>query len=376
MNHSTRLLAAAALLGAAGAAGAQSSVTLYGSLDQYLNYMRSSSGTRIRSVNDGAVLRSRLGFRGVEDLGDGLQAKFQLEQGLSADTGAAADASRAFDRQAWVGLASPKLGELRLGRQNTAIFYRGDFIDFSSRTLGSVVNAFGVPSRYDNDIAYISPRWAGAQVELHYALAETTGGVRQQAVYQAALDYLAGPVRAGYAGLRGRAPEGAAQTADVRYDNLYLNYDYGKGKVYATFVRSNNSTSSGSGASLVNNGASILGNVGGVVAGTNADVNRRYDIWQVSADYQATPLLRVGALWGRIRDTSGSGRNADGGMLGAYYALSKRTTLLAIVETLRNDADAGFRPAGSAGLSPNFATANDVNGRRIDGVHAGIVHRF
>ena len=377
MKNQTRPLAAAgALLCAAGAATAQSNATLYGSVDQYLNYMRSSSGATIRSLNDGAVLRSRLGFRGTEDLGGGYSAKFQLERGLSADTGAPADANRAFDRQAWVGLASRTLGELRLGRQNTAIFYRGDYVDFSSRTLGSVVNAFGVPSRYDNDIAYISPRRGGALVELHYALAETPGGVRGQAIYQAAVDYLAGPVRVGYAGLRGRAPEGAAQTADVRYDNLYFNYDFGKGKVYATYVRSNNSTSSGSGATLVHNGGTILGNVGGTVAGTNADVNRHHDIWQLSADYLVTPLLRVGALWGRIHDTSGGGRNASGGMIGAYYALSRNTSLLAIVETLRNDADAGFRPSGSAGLSPNFSTADDVNGRRIDGVHAGIVHRF
>ncbi|WP_326403940.1 porin [Methylibium sp.] len=367
-------LVAAALTGWAGVACAQS-VTLYGTLDQYLNYMRSDSGASLKTLNDGALLRSRWGLRGSEDLGGGLVAKFQLEQGFSADTGAAADGTRQFDRQAWVGLGSPAWGEVRLGRQNTAIFFRGDYVDYTARTLGSVVNAFGVPSRYNNDIAYISPRWAGVQVEGHFALAEVDG-FGDQAVYQAAIDYLAGPVRVGYAGLIGKAPDGAAFSEDVKYHNFYANFDYGRGKIYGVFVRTNNSTSSGAGAALINNGGSILGGVGGVVAGTNADVNRDYDIFQISADFLVTPALRVGMLYGKIKDKSGSGRDADGGSIGAYYALSKRTTLHASIETLTNDDNAGFRPAGSAAVNPNFTQSVDVNGRGISGVHAGVVHRF
>jgi predicted porin len=72
-------MAAAAL-----AAGAQtSSVTIYGSLDQYSNAMHSSSGATVKSLEDDAHLRSRLGFRGYEDVGDGYAAKFQLEGDFS-----------------------------------------------------------------------------------------------------------------------------------------------------------------------------------------------------------------------------------------------------------------------------------------------------
>jgi predicted porin len=363
---------AAALLCAGAAAHAQtSSVTLYGTIDQYVNYMKSSSGTTLKGVEDGAFLRSRFGFRGVEDLGGGLQAKFQLESGINALSGASADSTRFFDRQAWVGLASP-YGEFRLGRQNGSIFYKGDYIDYSARTLGSMVNNFGVPSRYDNDISYTSPRVAGVQVDGHYALAETTAGVRSQAVYQGSVDYLNGPWRIGYAGLRGKPPATAPIQAKVVYDNVYGNWDYGQGKVYLVYVRSNNVTSSSAG----NNAASILSNVGGLVAGTNADANRYYRIVQLSADYRVTPALRVGGLWGRITDTSGSGRDASGGSIGAYYDLSKRTTLYTLADTLRNNTNAGFRPAGSAGLPFNFTNASDVNGRKINGVQAGILHRF
>ncbi|MBO9678351.1 MAG: porin [Acidovorax sp.] len=363
-------LAALVAVSAASAsvAFAQSSVTVYGSVDQYLNHMRSSSGTSVTALEDGAILRSRLGLRGVEDLGGGLQAKFQLEMGISADEGSPADRSRAFDRQSWVGLAG-RWGELRLGRQNGVIFGRGDYIDFTSRTLGSMVNNFGVPSRFDNDIAYLSPRIGGVLVEGHYAMAET-GGPARQAIYQAGVDYANGPYRVGYAGLYARAPQQAAYTAPVRYDNLYANYDYGRGKVYLAFVRSNNSTASSAG----NNAATILGNTGGLVAGTNADVNRYFRIWQLSADYRVLPQLRVGALWGRIQGEA-SGQGATGGAIAAYYDLSKRTTLMAVAERLANDGNAGFRLAGSGGLKSNFSGA-DVNGRTIKGVQLGVLHRF
>ncbi|MCZ2498977.1 porin [Xylophilus sp. Kf1] len=367
-------LAACALSG--GAVRAQTpavptgSVTLYGNVEQYVNYMRSNSGTHFTSLEDGAYLRSRFGFRGVENLGGGYSAKFQLEGGFSGDTGGMADTTRAFDRQSWVGIAGPA-GEVRLGRQNGPILTRGGYIDHTTRTLGSMVNNFGVPSRYDNDIAYLSPRVAGFAGEVHYALPEVNNSASRQAVYQGAVDYIGETVRLGYIGLRGRPPANALYHRDVVYDNLFANYVYSKGTVYLTYVRSNNVTSNANG----NNAGSILGNVGGVVAGTNPDVNNFYRILQLSADYQLTNTLRLGALWGRIEDQSGNGRNANGGTISAYYDMSKRTTLFAMANTLRNDNNAGFRPSGSAGLKTNF-TGGDVNGRTINGVQVGILHRF
>lgn len=346
------------------------SVTLYGNVDQYLNYMRSSSGAHFTSLEDGAYLRSRFGFRGQEDLGGGYVAKFQLEAGLNGDTGGMADASRAFDRQSWVGVATP-VGEWRLGRQNTVLFGRGGYIDFTSRTLGSIVNAFGVPSRYDNDISYQSPKFGGVSAEVHFSLPETPNAIARQAVYQGALDYSNDTIRLGYAGLRGRPPAGALYQKDVVYDNIFANWQYGSGTVYLTYARSNNSTSN----TTSNNAATILGNTGGLLLGTNPDVNNMYRIYQISADYKVSAALRVGALWGRIEDTSANNRNADGGAIGAFYDMSKRTTLFAMVNTIRNDANAGFRPAGSGGLKTNFSGA-DANGQRMSGAQVGILHRF
>ena len=353
------------------AATAQSSVTVYGSIDQYYSKLSSGSGASVTALEDGTTLRSRLGFRGEEDLGSGYKAKFQLEQGISADSGATADATRAFDRQSWVGFVTP-YGDFRMGRQNSAIFYRGDYIDFSSRTLGSVVNAFGTPSRYDNDFSFISTRFNGLMFEAHYALAETTSGTSNQAVYQTAIDYLNGPVRVGYAGIAGKAPAGAAVSQDMKYDNYYFNYDYGVGKFYAVYIRSNNNVTSG----VLNNGGTLLGNVGGVVAGTVAEASHFYNISQISADYKVSPALRVGALYGKIHDTSVGNKNATGYSVGAYYDLSKRTTLVGLVHSLKNDPAAGFRPSGSAGIRTNFTAAADVNGQTIKGMAFGVIHRF
>jgi len=354
-----------------------SNVTLYGDVDYYLNYMTSSSGSRSISLQDGAYLRTRLGLRGDKDLGDGYTGKFALEQGLNDTSGAAADATRMFDRQLWAGLATPA-GEFRVGRQNTAIFYRGGYIDYTARTLGSVVNAFGTPSRFDADLAYLSPRMAGLMFEAHYALqGSAVNHTTNQGVYQAALDYEKGPFRVGYAGIAGKAPNGAAVDRTVMYSNGYANYDYGAGKVYLVYIRSNNNGTAAGAPGTLNNGGSPLNNVGNsLVAGTDTGANTFYKIYQVSADYKVNPKVRIGGLYGRIRDDSGTGKNASGWSVGSFWDIFRDTTLYVLADSLSNDPNAGFRPSGSAGLTKTFTDAADVNGRKINGAHAGFVYKF
>ena len=372
MEHHPKAAACASLLAFAFAcaAGAQDSITLYGNIDEYGNYMKSSSGNHIVALEDGAFLRSRWGLRGTEDLGSGYSAKFQLEGGIFADTGGSAINGILFDRQSWIGLGT-HFGEFRIGRQNGPIFTRGGYIDYTTRTLGSIINAFGVPSRYDNDVSFISKRTAGVQGEAHVSLPESPVG-NHPIVYQVGLDWQNDVFAFGYAGLRGRPPTNPQVDKDVAYDNVYGNWKYGKGTVYLAFVRSNNVTSN----TISNTAGTILGNTGGYNPGTNPDLHHFYNIWQISADYYVTPLLRVGALWGVIDDTSGRSQGASGGSIGAYYDLSKRTTLYALADTIRNDTNGGFRPAGSAGLRANFTNPSDVNGQTITGVQAGCLIRF
>jgi len=379
-----RAIGAAASM-AAGSAAAQTpltysvngaNLTLYGNVDYYLNYQKSSSGSHIVSLQDGAYLRTRIGVRGDKSVAEGYTIKFQAEQGLNDTSGAQADATRLFDRQLWAGLATP-IGEFRLGRQNTAVFYQGSYIDNTTRTLGSVINAFGVPSRYDSDLAYISPRLAGFQFEAHYSIAgSAVNDTSNQAVYQLAAEWAGGPFRIGYAGVYGEPPDNAVVRQKVKYDNVYANWDYGKGKVYLAFVRSNNNGPTAGAPGILNNGASPLGNTGSLVTGTDTGALTFYKIYQLSADYQITPKLRIGGLYGRIVAESGDQKDADGWSVAGYYDIWKDTIVYAIVDAIKNEANAGFRPSGSAGLTKTFTAANDVNGRSISGVHVGFVYRF
>ena len=87
-------------------AWAQSSVTVFGIVDLALRRVSNDGVDSLTSMASGGNATSRLGFRGVEDLGGGLSARFHLEHGLLADSGTAAVANTFWDRGAWGGLGS------------------------------------------------------------------------------------------------------------------------------------------------------------------------------------------------------------------------------------------------------------------------------
>ncbi|MFA9216381.1 MAG: porin [Sphingomonadaceae bacterium] len=109
-----RSLVALALMGAFSAAYAQSSVTIYGTVDAGVS-KRTGTTTQIGKRDN-----NKLGFRGVEDLGSGLKALFQLEIRYEPDTGAVESNVRPlFQGQSRVGLQGD-FGTVRLGRGLTA----------------------------------------------------------------------------------------------------------------------------------------------------------------------------------------------------------------------------------------------------------------
>src|SRR5881396_2956153 len=110
-------LLALAVLGAfAGAASAQSSVTLFGTLDVNGKYVKNAGSAKRLSLSQDGINSSQLGFQGTEDLGGGLKANFLLLAGVNADTGSAN--SQFWNRSAYVGL-SGNFGAVRLGRDYT-----------------------------------------------------------------------------------------------------------------------------------------------------------------------------------------------------------------------------------------------------------------
>jgi Outer membrane protein (porin) len=176
------LLAAALLAGFAGAAQAETSVTLYGIIDTGIGYNKidlpgvgASDGykhSRVGMIN-GVQSGSRWGLRGTEDLGDGLRAVFTLESGFNSSNGDHAQDERLFGRQATVGLASDAWGQLDFGRQtNIASKYFGSIdpfgLGFGAANMGvsfSAANTF----RLDNLVLYQTPSFGGFQAGVGYS---------------------------------------------------------------------------------------------------------------------------------------------------------------------------------------------------------------
>ncbi len=142
----------------------------------------------LQSGADGA--NSRLIFRGVEDLGDGLKAQFHLEHGFLLNN-ASAD-SVFFQRQSWAGLSSA-LGEVRLGRQYTLGYLASISTmpsTYSDPQQGVGLGYHGMASRNSDQIQYWSPNRAGVQLRVSTQLKGDTGaGVRH---HEFALHYTRG----------------------------------------------------------------------------------------------------------------------------------------------------------------------------------------
>ena len=157
-------LLALAVLGAyAGLATAQSSVTLFGIVDLNAKYVKNDGQSKRLSLSQDGINSSRLGFRGIEDLGGGLRAGFWLEAGVSPDVGGAGSGAKFFNRRSTVSLIS-NAGELRLGRDYTPTFWNQTIFDaFGTNGLGSSLNvvqrgtAMSSHVRQDNSIGYFLP---------------------------------------------------------------------------------------------------------------------------------------------------------------------------------------------------------------------------
>lgn len=171
------LLALSLLAGFAGAAAAQSTVTLFGIVDANLRRI-DNDVAKVNQLGTDGLSSSRLGFRGTEDLGGGLKAGFWLEAALNPDEGTTNSSGKFWHRRATVSLESP-LGEVRLGR-DFAPTYTGisDFDAFGDNGVGKFSNlqsrltATAAPatpgaavvntnSRLDNEVQYFLPKDIG-----------------------------------------------------------------------------------------------------------------------------------------------------------------------------------------------------------------------
>jgi len=174
-----KTLIALAAIAATGAAFAQSSVTIYGKLDQGIT--RAIGAT---SYSIGEAAGSRLGFRGTEDLGGGLKANFTLENRFAPDTGvaggtnggaAAGDKGSFWGGRTIVGLESA-LGRVDIGRDYTAAFYSAngaDLFGWDGVAANTTVTTAGTNAiRFANGVFYTSPTFSGLTARVSVANSE------------------------------------------------------------------------------------------------------------------------------------------------------------------------------------------------------------
>ena len=388
MNKS--LLALAVLGAFAGAASAQSSVTIYGLIDQNVKYqdpgrLASVAGgrpgkavTRVDDGGTGGLGSSRLGFRGVEDLGDGLKAIFRLELGVSPDSGGAGGRTTLggtnnvfFNREAWVGLESKALGTVRLGRLNTQSRDIRYFIDATNEREFSVVENitssrplfqnFG--SRVDNGINYRSPNFGGFELSISVGLAEdlgstastvatagtitTTTAVRSEASeYQGlGLTFKNGPIMAAltYEQLNGGVVSGS-------YNKVFTiggNYDFGVAKLFAAYQN----TRDFGGQLASSTTTTAVNSVGPVTTVTVTPFAKGIDVdaynigvrvplgtqWLLKAQYTGSTVDRLGALSDQDQEKYG---------VSIAYLLSKRTSVYGVITQRSGDDDETFARKG------------------------------
>ncbi|WP_412479026.1 porin [Azonexus sp. IMCC34839] len=245
---------------ASSAAFAQTNVTIYGIADVGYAYQQSAGKNVQNSIDSGLLSGSRIGFKGVEDLGNGLKALFTLEYAIAMDnnTGVGvADApwSGTAARQQMVGLSSATLGTVVAGRLQHAGYdfgcaysggLAGGAFNVSERVGVGALLSCGSNGRANNAVAYISPSFGGVTVALNHArVSENANGVgitnntTNQAVDSSAsllhVSYANGPLQVGGVFARLNASNTVASD-DVREIGLGATYDFGVVKLNAMYV--------------------------------------------------------------------------------------------------------------------------------------------
>src|SRR5262245_7143800 len=195
-----RIALVAALAAAfAAPAFAQSSVTVYGRLNTSLEYQKNNPNN---PGNDSQTVlqnnASRIGFKGVEDLGGGLKADFYLEHRFNSDTGAVTNPTAFWAGDTWVGLAG-NFGWFRMGRITSAAYYASaDYVSMHNHDTGtSEDKLYDYITRNQNKLSWLSPSFAGATAELQYSLPEGAAAPNNHETYELAVNYDVGALHAG-----------------------------------------------------------------------------------------------------------------------------------------------------------------------------------
>ncbi|MDR1888755.1 MAG: porin [Zoogloeaceae bacterium] len=236
-----KLIALAVVALASGAAFAQSNVTIYGSVDVGFSHRGDNINDHVGSQNaidSGLSGDSLIGFKGVEDLGNGVSALFVLEAGFSADDGNHTENGKLFGKQAFLGLTGG-FGTAIAGRLVAPRYSLLAATDpFADGTVGRFNNVYSDTQtanvdRVDNAVAYVSPSFSGFNVTAAYSTSAlwqegTFAGVDNDGdlrVYTILPRYTNGPLDIGlaYQGIRGKD---STKDAKIKQWTLAGSYDF------------------------------------------------------------------------------------------------------------------------------------------------------
>jgi predicted porin len=339
----------------AGVALAQSNVTIYGIIDTGVVYTTNANANGNSIFKMSALsgeLPSRIGFKGVEDLGDGLAAIFVLENGFSPDSGTIGQGGRLFGRQSYVGLKSNAWGQIMLGRQVNMTFLapaKSDVIGPNVFSVGSL-DGYWPNARSDNAIGYIGT-FNQFTVGATYSLGRDTATA-------------GGPAATNCGGeVAGNAKACRQITALLAYDNqaygVSTSYDimYGNTGAAGGLSSSDNTDQRVTLSGYVMLGSTRIG--GGVLdrkTRAAANVNTDSDLWFLGAAYPITPAL---TLDGQIAKLNFKGSDNDSTMTIARltYNLSKRTAVYSSIGYMKNSGTAALAldAGGTIGVGKNQA---------------------
>jgi len=363
-------LLALAVLGAfASAASAQSSVTLFGIVDVNVGQIKNENGvtgasTKISRMGTDGINSSRLGFRGVEDLGGGLKAGFWLEAGINPDTGTLNNTTvtaggstttytKMFNRRSTVSLIG-NFGEVRLGRDYDPSFWNLTVFDpFGTNGVGSLLNVIttlgsGATTlvRADNSVGYFLPSGIGGI----YGQAQVAAGEGAPVAGNptAANNKYAGG-RLGWAGGPVDVAVAYGQTqilGDNKFKlfNIAGSWDFGAAKIMGQYVRADSDNTGN--VALQSKGDTYL--IGAVVPLGQGEIHAAYDEFK--------------------------GKDAADGVkgkqfaLGYVYNLSKRSALYGTYSHISNSGGASFN-VGQGGQG------SAANGKST-GLEVGLRHSF
>ncbi|BCZ79590.1 porin [Paraburkholderia terrae] len=280
---------------------AQSSVTLYGVIDEGVNYTNSVNGHSVVELQSGYAQGSRWGLKGAEDLGGGNKAIFQLENGFDLNSGRLGQGGRMFGRQAYVGVSNDRFGTVTLGRQYDSV------VDYLAQTTSNgnwsgylfshpfdndnTDNSF----RVNNTVKYASPDIAGFQFGGTYSFSNDVNFANNRQ-YSFGAQYATGGLLLAAAYLQanntGATSSGAIATNDasflaqrMRVFGGGINYTFGSATVGFTYTNSDYHNPTGNG---------YLGTPGAIVAAGSTLNRLRFQNFELNAKYQLTPAFYVG----------------------------------------------------------------------------------